>query len=66
MKNNPTRVCCRDCYFRRVDLCALQFSEACPTFRPYTSPAFAQQEPIRLPQRPLPEVVRTQLKIAAV
>lgn len=65
MKSNSTSVCCKNCYFRRADLCALRLSEACPTFRPYTSQAFVHQEPVRLPQRPLAEVVRRQLKVVA-
>ena len=65
MKNNSISVCCKNCYFRHADLCALQLSEACPTFRPYANGAFAQQEPVRLPQRPLEEVVRGRLKVAA-
>ena len=65
MKSNSTSVCCKDCYFRRADLCALQVAEACPTFRPYTSHAFVQHEPLRLPDKPLAEVVRRQLKVAA-
>jgi hypothetical protein len=65
MKSNSSSVCCKNCYFRHADLCALQLSEACPTFRPYTSQAFSQQEPVRLPHRPLAEVVRRQLKVAA-
>ena len=65
MKNNSISVCCKNCYFRQADLCALQLSEACPTFRPHTSHAFAQQQPVRLPHRPLAEVVRRQLTVAA-
>lgn len=29
-------ITCDDCYFRRNGLCALQLSEPCPTFRPYS------------------------------
>ncbi len=65
MKSNSTGVCCENCYFRHAALCALQLTEACPTFRPYTNGAFAQQPPIRLPQRHLGEVVRGRLKVAA-
>lgn len=65
MKSNSISVCCDNCYFRRAGLCALKLSEGCPTFRPYTSPSFTRQEPMRLPQRPLAEVVRRQMKIAA-
>jgi hypothetical protein len=65
MKSNSTSVCCENCYFRHADLCALQLSEACPTFRPHTSQVFAQQEPVRLSPQSLAEVVRRQLKVAA-
>ncbi len=65
MEINSISVCCKNCYFRRADLCALQLSEACPTFRPYTSQPFAHQVPVRLPRKPLAEVVRRQLKAAA-
>jgi hypothetical protein len=28
-----TRLSCSDCYFRRLELCALQTDAPCPTFR---------------------------------
>jgi hypothetical protein len=65
MKGNSTRVCCENCYFRHAELCALQLSEACPTFRPHTNAAFSQKQAVRLAPRPLGEVVRAQLKVAA-
>ena len=65
MKSKTTSVCCKDCYFHRADLCALQVAEACPTFRPYTSHAFVQHEPVRLPHKLLADVDRGQLKVAA-
>lgn len=64
MESNSTSVCCKNCYFRRAELCALRLSEACPTFRPYTSPALVHQEPVRLPLKPLAEVVDRPLKVA--
>jgi hypothetical protein len=65
MSINSTTARCENCYFRRAELCALQLSEACPTFRPSTSAAFARQEPLRLAPRPLADVVRAQPKVAA-
>ena len=65
MKDYSTRACCEDCYFRRAELCALRLDEPCPTFRPYTSGALAQPQPLRLAPRPLADVVRAQLKFAA-
>ena len=65
MKDYSVRACCEECYFRRAGLCALQLDEACPTFRPYASGALAAKQPIRLTPRPLAEVVRAQLKVAA-
>jgi hypothetical protein len=59
------RVCCEDCYFRRAGLCALRLSDACPTFRPYTNGTLTRERPARLTPRPLAEVVRAQLKVAA-
>jgi hypothetical protein len=65
MKSYSVRACCEDCYFRRARLCALRLDEPCPTFRPYTSGALAQAQPLRLAPRPLADVVRAQLKVAA-
>ncbi len=64
MKDYSTRACCGDCYFQRAGLCSLRLDEPCPTFRPYTSGALAQPQPLRLAPRPLADVVRT-LKVAA-
>jgi hypothetical protein len=64
MNSNSTRVRCEDCYFRHAELCALQLTEACPTFRPHASGALAQQLPLLLTPRPLGEPVRTELKVA--
>jgi len=61
MKRKSIRVCCENCYFRHAELCALQLSEACPTFRRYTDGALARQPALRLTPRPLDEVVRAQL-----
>ena len=65
MKDNPIRARCENCYFRRAELCALQLSEACPTFRPHTNGALARQLPLQLAPRPLGEAVRAPLKVAA-
>jgi hypothetical protein len=66
MKNDSTRARCADCYFRQAALCALRLDEACPTFRPYASGALATtQQPVRLPPRPLADVVRAPLNVAA-
>jgi hypothetical protein len=65
MKNYSARACCEDCYFRRAGLCALKPDEPCPTFRPYTIGALAKPQPLRLAPRPLADVVRAQLKVAA-
>jgi hypothetical protein len=65
MANNFTEVRCENCYFHHAELCALQLSEACPTFRPHTNGALAKQLPIRLAPRPLAEVVRVRPKVAA-
>lgn len=65
MKDYSTRACCENCYFREAGLCALKLDEACPTFRPYASGALATKQPLRLAPRPLAEVVRAQLKVAA-
>ncbi len=65
MKDYSTRVCCEECYFRRAELCALRLDEPCPTFRPYTSGTLAQPQPLRIAARPLADVVRLQLKVAA-
>ncbi len=45
MNNNFTKVRCENCYFRQADLCALQLTEGCPTFRPHTTGALARQAP---------------------
>lgn len=66
MKDYSTRVYCRDCYFRKAELCALRLEEACPTFRPHTSGALAATaRSVRLAPRPLADVVQAQLKVAA-
>jgi hypothetical protein len=65
MNSNSTRARCEDCYFRRAELCALQLSEACPTFRPHTNGALARQLPLQLAPRPVSEAVRAPLKVAA-
>jgi hypothetical protein len=65
MKDYSARAYCEDCYFRRADLCALRPDEPCPTFRPYTIGALAKPQPLRLAPRPLADVVRAQLKVAA-
>lgn len=65
MKDYSTRACCEDCYFRQAGLCALRLDEACPTFRPHASGALARVQPVVLRPRPLSEVVRSQLKVAA-
>ncbi|HEU0304608.1 MAG TPA: hypothetical protein VFR32_08505 [Gaiellaceae bacterium] len=49
----------------RAELCALRLEDACPTFRPWTEGALHRPEPLRLTPRPLREVVRAQLKVAA-
>jgi hypothetical protein len=51
------RVTCDDCYFRRNMLCALNLSEACPTFRP--------AERGLAPERQLAFVFRTERTHAA-
>jgi hypothetical protein len=56
---------CKGCYFRRAGLCALRLDEPCPTFRPYTNGALAEPRPLLLTPRPLADVVRAQLKVAA-
>jgi hypothetical protein len=63
MNSNSTRARCEDCYFHRAELCALQLSEACPTFRPHTNRALAL--PLSLAPRPQAEAVRPPLKVAA-
>ena len=65
MKDDAIRACCEKCYFQQAELCALRLDEPCPTFRPYTSGALAQPQPLRLAPRPLADVVRAQLKVAA-
>jgi hypothetical protein len=65
MKDYSARASCEDCYFRRAKLCALRPDEPCPTFRPYTIGALAKPQPLRLAPRPLADVVRAQLKVAA-
>jgi hypothetical protein len=65
MKDHSTRACCEDCYFRRAGLCALLLDEACPTFRPHSHGALAAKQSIRIAPRPLADVVRAQLKVAA-
>jgi hypothetical protein len=65
MENDSARACCEDCYFRRAELCALRPDGPCPTFRPYTIGALAKPQPLRLAPRPLADVVRAQLKVAA-
>jgi hypothetical protein len=61
MNGNSTSVCCENCYFRRAGLCALQLTEACPTFRPHQAGAITREPPIRLAPRPLAEIVRPKL-----
>ena len=65
MNNNFTKVRCENCYFRQADLCALQLTEGCPTFRPHTTGALARQAPLRVAPRPLDETVPAPLKVAA-
>jgi hypothetical protein len=65
MKDYTARARCEDCYFRRAGLCALRLNEPCPTFRPYTIGAFAEPQPLRPAPRPLADVVRAQLDVAA-
>jgi hypothetical protein len=61
MEGKDLRVCCENCYFRRAELCALQLSEACPTYRPHEGGALSRQAPVRLAPRPLDEIVRAQV-----
>ena len=65
MKDYSIRAYCEDCYFRRTGLCALRLDVACPTFRPHANGALAAKQPVHVAPRPLAEVVRAQLKVAA-
>jgi len=51
-------ITCEDCYFRRLDLCALQLEKPCPTFRAYQRGALVPP-----PQPPL--IARPGYELAA-
>jgi hypothetical protein len=55
------RATCKDCYFHRAQLCALQLEQPCPIFRHHERGALAPPRQPRLVPRPLDEVVAQHL-----
>jgi len=52
---------CRDCYFQREGLCALQLETPCPTFRHHSRGTLSPPRQPRLVPRSLGQVVAQHL-----
>jgi hypothetical protein len=52
---NTTRCAtCEDCYFRKVNVCALKLPEPCPTFRPVLKGRMVPpKQPRLVPRQPV-------------